>query len=139
MLKRLFLVLAIPLYALPGCSVTNGEEQTMYELASALTKLTAAVESAVRYKNADPNLQDQALLEFATRHDRHLLHPFDGYQLRARADGRHGITMVCTPEGYRALLEDAGCTARLDRHVWQEPSPQPCRIMLSASRVCPSR
>jgi hypothetical protein len=45
------------------------DSEEMYVKASALTKLSAAVESTVRYKNPPPDLGDSELLELATRHD----------------------------------------------------------------------
>ena len=45
------------------------DREEMYIKASALTKLSAAVESTVRYKNPPPGLNDRELLTLATRHD----------------------------------------------------------------------
>lgn len=138
MIGKGLVVVALILFTMPGCAISNGEEETMYQLAAPLTKLSAAVESAVRYKNASPNLSDDELIDLATRHDKSLLTPFVGYRVRARADGRHGIVMVCTREGERGLLEDIGCTAKLDRHLWQEVPARPCRFTITARSACPS-
>jgi hypothetical protein len=106
----------------------------MYVKASALTKLSAAVESAVRYKNLPSDLGEQELLVFATRHDPALLESFRGYKVRVLRRERHSIVLICDAAGDRALLEDAGCTGPMDRARWKEP--QSCEFSVDPGRVC---
>jgi hypothetical protein len=49
------------------------DSEEMYIKDSALTKLSAAVESTIRYKNPAPDLSDSELLALATKHDPILL------------------------------------------------------------------
>ncbi len=104
--------------------------------ASALTKLSAAAESAVRYKDAPEDLADRALLEWATSHDPALLAPFSAYTLKVLRQGRHAIVLVCTEDGAIALLEDAGCTAELDRHRWRDTPDAACGFSIEPRIVC---
>ena len=84
----------------------------MYIKASALTKLSAAVESTVRYKNPPTGLDERELLTLSTRHDPALLDNFKGYTIRVLRQSRHSVVLVCDATGSRALLEDAGAPAR---------------------------
>src|SRR5450830_1581469 len=74
-----------------GCASIgqSPNEETMLIKASALTKLSAAAESAVRYKDAPEDLTDRALLQWATSHDPALLAPFSAYTLKVLRQDRH--------------------------------------------------
>ena len=104
--------------------------------ASALTKLSAAAESAVRYKDVPEDLTDRALLRWATSHDPALLAPFPAYTLKVLRQDRHAVVLVCTEDGTIALLEDAGCTAELDRHRWRDTPDAVCGFSIEPRVVC---
>jgi hypothetical protein len=111
----------------------------MYGLASALTKLSAAVESAVGFKDPPVTLSDADLLVFATQHDPALRAPFDSYRLRILRRDPHAAVLVCTSDGRQALLEDAGCSAALDAHRWKDAPPTPCEFTMNVAAVCSPR
>lgn len=135
-MKRLLACAAV--VALLGCAATgpspNGE--TMLIKASALTKLSAAAESAVRYKNAPADLTDRALLHWAASHDPGLLAPFSAYTLKVLRRDRHTVVLMCSEDGTLALLEDAGCTAKLDRHRWRDTPGAVCGFSIEPGAVC---
>lgn len=135
MTKQIFIFLFLVLPITTGCVITADADESMYELGAALTKLSNSVEAAARYKSGSAGLTDEALLQYATQHDPGLLAPFEGYRLGARIENRHAAVLVCTSDGRQALLEDAGCTARLDRHLW-EHGAQACRFTLHLDQVC---
>ncbi len=115
----------------------SADEEAMMIRASALTKLSTAVEAAVRYEaEASAGLDGRALLEFAARDDAALLERFAGLELRAARGDRHASVLVCSPDGSQALLEDAGCTSRLDRHAWREADAAPCEFRLDLAALC---
>jgi hypothetical protein len=111
------------------------DSEEMYVKASALTKLSAAVESTVRYKNPPPDLGDSELLELATRHDPVLLENFQGYKLRVLRQERHSVVLVCDATGTRALLEDAGCSGPMDRERWMGKA-EACEFSIDTKQVC---
>lgn len=111
------------------------DSEEMYIKASALTKLSAAVESTVRYKNPPPELGENELLTLATRHDPILLENFKGYRVRVLRNERHSVVLVCNAAGTHALLEDAGCSGPMDRNRWLE-KPEPCEFSLDTKAVC---
>ena len=121
-----------------GCmhSVSRSDKR-MWTLASALTKLSKAVESTVRYDPTTGSLTEKQLLAAATRNDPGLLTPFEGYEVRVSTPARHAIVLVCTGDGRQGLLEDAGCSAELDRHLWQEHPALPCAFTVDVLKACP--
>jgi hypothetical protein len=133
------IVAAVVIFLLAGCasSPERIDAEEMYVKASALTKLSAAVESAVRYKNPPSGLGDGELLDFATRHDPVLLENFKGYKIRVLRRERHSVVLVCDPAKDRALLEDAGCTGPMDRARWKE-QPESCEFSIDPQMVCPA-
>ncbi len=124
--------------SLLGCRHSPPGGSEMYELAAALTKLSAAAEALVRYGDAPEGLDDAQLLLRATASDPALLAHFQGYLLRVSRDDRHAVLLVCDKAGRQGLLEDAGCTAAMDRHLWKENPAKPCAASLLARAVCES-
>jgi hypothetical protein len=121
---------------LNGCALVSHKEneETMYIKASALTKLSAAVEATVRYDSLSASLSDQELLNLATEDDPSLLEPFNDYLLKVNKDFNHAIVLMCSKNGMQGLLEDAGCTASMDNHLWKIQAS--CAFTLSSDVVC---
>jgi outer membrane murein-binding lipoprotein Lpp len=131
--KTTVFILAVVLLA--SCA-TQPNEQEMDYLASALTKVSAAVDATVRYRRLPENMSESELLRAATAHDNQLMKPFDGFTVRVLRSGRDSAVLVCQPRG-RALLEDAGCTAKLDVHRWNAPGGNDlCEFTLDLNTVC---
>lgn len=134
--RRPFLYLLI-LFVLSGCHANGADtSEEMFVLGSALTKLSAAAESAVRYKAPPSSLTDRELLVFATRHNPSLLTPFEDYMLHVLREDRHAVVLVCTKDGQKALIEDAGCSAELDARHWE--SDMACGFTVKPTVVCAS-
>lgn len=126
------------IYLIVWCSLASAQavtEEDMLVKASALTKVTVAAESAARYKDPSPDLSEREFLEFSTRHDPSLLEPFAGFTLRALWRDRRGLVLVCTADGKVRLLEDAGCTAELDKHHWRE-TESACEFSINVAEIC---
>lgn len=141
-MKRKFAIQAIALWfillASAGCTVSRASEvEKMYILGSALTKLSAAVEATVRYEDPPVGIGDAELLGLATKHDTGLFEPFADYTVRVSRQGNHGVVLICDKDGKIGLLEDAGCSSEMDRHLWKENPPKPCGFTVNAIDVCP--
>lgn len=134
--------LAVLLVAvLTGCATLSPEQKHAEEMltaASALTKVAAAAEASARYGNPPENLTDVEFLQFATAHDPALLQPFAKYQLKSIRKERHAVILLCSADGVVALVEDAGCTAQVDRHHWQSAPTPPCAFTLEPAKICPA-
>ncbi len=137
MIRKLTLGIFISAFLMTGCASAGPtiDQESMYILASALTKLSASVESTVRYKNPPSDISDDELLKLSTQHDPALLDPFAGYTLKVLQEDRHAIVLVCTEDGAQGLLEDVGCSAAMDKHVWQLEM-NACVFTLSPADVC---
>jgi hypothetical protein len=117
------------------CCIASDAEDN-YTLASALTKLSAAVEATVRYDEPPPGLNDFELLKLATKEDPKLLEPFAGYQIKTLVQNKHAAVLVCDDAGKVALFEDAGCTSQMDRNHWKNDSKTPCTFSIKLDEVC---
>ena len=125
------------LFTASGCaSYHSNKGETMRPLASALTKLSSQAESLVRYQAPPVDATDEELLQLATKNDPGFLDTFKGYKLRVRSQDRHAIILLCTEDGTVGLLEDLGCTASLDRNLWEESMAMPCEFSLSIKLGC---
>ncbi len=88
----------------------------------------------MRYKKPPEKIKDSDLLKLACKRDPKLLEPFKKYTVKVHKENRHAIVLVCTPNGKQGLLEDAGCTAKMDKHLWK--SSVACKFTLKVKDVC---
>ncbi len=108
---------------LAGClgAQANSDEE-YFQLASALTKLSKAVDFVVSFENPSIETTSPELLKLATSNDPSLLKPFEKYSLQVIRKDSSAIILVCTKDGEYAILEDVTCSSTLERHAWQESS-----------------
>lgn len=133
--KSIFVILLMLTTTGCTCCIASDVEDN-YTLGSALTKLTAAVESTVRYDDPPPKLNDLELLQLSTKHDPTLLEPFSDYVLKTFVQNRHAIVLVCDKTGKYAMLEDGGCTSKLDKHLWKEAPEANCSFTIKLGEIC---
>lgn len=117
-----------------GCAFSQNEE-AMYPLSSRLIKLTESAEALERYTQPSRSLSDQEFLVQAVEHDPQLLAPFDEYLIKVQRDGHNVNLLVCTQDGRTALLEDLGCTPRVDIHRWQMGN-ESCTFSMNVEADC---
>ena len=125
--------------ALWGCTA-NGQtfdKEEMLTKASALTKVARAVSSAVEFKDAPASLSEEELLRFATQHDPEMLQPFRDYVIRPRRVGMASSVLMCTKDRRIGLIEDSGCSARSDAHLWERSPHVPCEFQVNLEQACP--
>ncbi len=134
----LFVLVAAWACAGPARDLALTDEQLLIK-ASALTKVAAALESAVRFKGAPERLSEEELKDFATRHDPGLLEPFRSFTVRVRRQGPNSSVLLCTADGRTGLIEDAGCTARVDARLWEREPQVGCEFALDLEAVCAPR
>jgi len=95
------------------------------------------VEATVRYEDPPQGISDKELLDLSTKHDPGLMEPFADYTLRVSREDAHAVVLVCDKDEKTGLLEDAGCSSEMDRHLWKENPPMPCDFTVKAKDVCP--
>ena len=121
--------------AVSGCASRPTTNQ-MNQLASSLTKLSAAVDAIVRYDDLPQHADDSVILSKVLAANPSLLDDFKGFQLKLIRSADDSAVLVCDASGRNALLEDAGCTAKLDAHRWDTPQPSRCEPSLILKQVC---
>ncbi len=134
-MNRQRIVIAALTLSLAACA-SQPSERDMNHLGSALTKVSAAVDATARYRRSADGLNDAHLLQAATAHDPSLLKPFEGLTVRVLREGRDSAVLVCKANGKTPLLEDSGCTARMDVHRWSQVANDRCEFTLDLKQVC---
>lgn len=121
--------------AFAGCATSHTERELNFT-ASVLTKVSAAVDSTVRYTQVLEQTTSAELLALSTEHDPALMEPFKNFSVLVRRVGPYSEVLVCEPDGSKGLLEDAGCTAKLDKHLWRDNPPALCQFTLDLETLC---
>jgi len=120
-----------------ACTTGASKELTASErgsLSTLLVNLSSAVDSYFSTLPAAPTENDADILAKATSPDPSLLAPaFNDYQLKTQYQGHYAVLLLCSKDGSVAYMEDAGCSARLDRQVTQTA---PCEFTLKVSPNC---
>jgi len=130
-------VLAAALLGLPGCrTCAQRRSEAMANLSQALLRLSSAAEGVVGYGDLPPGAGEKEILEAVAKGDPGLLAPFQGYSLHAQRQGKHAVLLVCEAGDRAGLLEDAGCSAPLEKALWAANPPEPCKFSLEASSIC---
>jgi C4-dicarboxylate-specific signal transduction histidine kinase len=134
-MRRLALVVALSWWV-AGCQSQQLDEAALREKESALNKLAASLESAVRFQDAPESMSEEQLKAFAVKEDPAQLDPFRELLVRVRRQARYSSVLVCTADGSRALWEDAGCTPPLDLRLWDRNPPAACAFQLDLAQTC---
>jgi hypothetical protein len=125
---------------LAGCAATLPSqpymEENMLPLAADLTKVSAAAEATLRYGAPLASDSDDEFLATSVAHDPGLLTPFTPYKIQVMRQAGHVAVLVCSADGRVALLEDAGCTAAMDRHRWKNQPLTPCAFTVDLQQLC---
>ena len=80
-----------------------------------------------------PGSDGEILIE-ATQHDKRLLAPeFQPYTLKIQYQNPYAVLLLCDKDSNQAIMEDAGCTAPLDRQIRDN---KPCEFTLQVKPGC---
>lgn len=105
-------------------------------LSTKMVNLSSAVNTYFSGLSEAPQEATDEILKTATRRDPRLLAPeFEPYTLQVQYQNPYAILLLCSKDGQHAIMEDAGCSARLDRQVTGEA---PCEFTLQVSERCES-
>ncbi len=133
MIKTITTLMAVALAS--GCAA-QVDEREMNFLASALTKVSASVDATVRYNDLPSGITPSEVLEMSVSHDPSLLKPFEKKRVLVLIDGKDSSVLVCDAQTGKALLEDTGCTARMDSHRWTSVASNQCEFTLNVKALC---
>ena len=109
------------------------DEKEQAQLAVRLLNLSAAAEGYFSSLPTAPSDNETEMLRKVTEHDPRLLNQLDKHRLRIKYSQKHALLLLCTADGKQALLEDIGCTTRLDRQVREAA---PCEFTLKVEAAC---
>jgi len=111
------------------------DAQERGRLSTKMVNLSSAVNTYFSDLPEAPTDSDAIILQNATRHDKRLLAPeFEPYVLKVQYQNPYAVLLLCSKNGNHAIMEDAGCSARLDRQVTHHVAP--CEFTLRVSRGC---
>lgn len=135
MKQQFFMILAVLLLfggcASNGSHLPGADERGL--LAVKMVNLSAAVDAYFMTMPTAPKESDAVVLRQATSHDPRLLAPeFSAYALKVQYQNPYAVVLLCSTDG-KAIMEDAGCSARLDR---QAPADADCRFPLRVLPGC---
>ena len=119
-----------------GCVLLSAQPKRG-TLAAKMMNLSAAVENYFSELPGPPplDMEEKEILKLATEHDNDLLaREFKRYRLKVQYQAGHAVLLLCSEDGTKVLMEDAGCTARLDRKAFRENLP--CAFALTVNEDC---
>lgn len=131
-LISLVAVLVLSACATPSDATPDAKERGI--LSTKMVNLSSAIDTYFTDLSKAPTDSDATILQNATRHDKRLLAPeFEPYVLKVQYQNPFSVLLLCSKDGKQAIMEDAGCSARLDRQVLHVA---PCEFTLRVSRGC---
>jgi len=137
MQHRILISLAVTLL-LEACVITPidaaPDVKERGRLSTKMVNLSSAVDTYFADLSEAPIDSEVNILQNATRHDPRLLaSEFQSYVLKVQYQNPYAVLLLCSKDGNRAIMEDAGCSARLDRQVSQAV---PCEFTLRVTQNC---
>lgn len=131
-LISLVVVLLLSACSAPLAATPDAKERGI--LSTKMVNLSSAVDTYFADLSKAPTENDATILQNATHHDKRLLAlEFGPYVLKVRYQNPYAVLLLCSKDGNRAIMEDAGCSARLDRQVIYVA---PCEFTLRVSQGC---
>jgi predicted nuclease of predicted toxin-antitoxin system len=115
----------------PTCLPTDEERG---RLSTRMVNLSAAVDTYFADLPGKPTDSDAVILQKATQHDARLMaKDFDNYVLKVQYQNPYAVVLLCSKNEKIAIMEDAGCSARIDRQVTKTA---PCEFTLRVNQGC---
>lgn len=136
-MKYRALIGIIPAILLAACvtalaAAPDNEERG--RLSTKMVNLSEAVDTYFAGIPKAPTDSDSIILQNATRHDKRLLATeFEHYVLKVQYQNPYAVLLLCSKDEKMAIMEDAGCTARLDRQI---TNVAPCEFTLHINQGC---
>lgn len=130
--KNLILVLMLSACATSIAAGPSDEERG--RLSTHMVNLSSAVDTYFAGLSEVPTDNDADILNKATEHDSRLLAPeFKSYLLKPQYQSPYAVLLLCSKDGRQAIMEDAGCSASIDRQVTYDA---PCEFTLHVTEGC---
>ncbi|MFV0350069.1 MAG: hypothetical protein ACK5JO_15960 [Halodesulfovibrio sp.] len=134
-MRKLSCAILFVVILLAGCNPYGVKPANDPTLVPPMQKLTRAVDSYVRYDKPDAAMTSDQILLKATEHDKGLLTPFGKMSLEVLREGDNVVVLLCDSYKDVALMEDSGCTAKVDKNYMGNSTP-PCVFTLTPAELC---
>ncbi|MDO9269522.1 MAG: hypothetical protein Q7T96_10490 [Methylobacter sp.] len=132
LLISLVTALLVGACAAPITAAPDAKERS--RLSSKMVNLSSAVDAYFADLAEAPIDSDADILDNATRHNTHLLATeFEPYLLKVQYQKSYAVLLLCSKDSSRTIMEDAGCSVRLDRQVSRVA---PCEFTLLVKQGC---
>ena len=136
-MKRSSLIILASTLLLGACIslfASDPDAEIRGRLSTKMVNLSLAVDTYFADLPQAPTDSDAVILQKATSHDKRLLAPeFEAYMLKVQYQNPYAVLLLCSKDGSRAIMEDAGCSARIDRQVTHNA---PCVFTLRVHQGC---
>jgi len=107
------------------------------ELGPSLLRLTSAVDGVCERPAVygfPVGGSGKELIRLAVEDDPSVPVSFEGLVVKAKCENNHAIVLVCDSEGKMTLMEDSGCTIKIDYRT--EKPARACEFSIQVEAVC---
>ena len=136
-MKHYSLINVFAVVLLTACATSNAlavDEDERGILSTKMVNLSSAVNAYFSGLPSAPVDNDETILKNATQHDPRLLaDEFKPYLLKTQYQNPYAVVLLCSADGKQAIMEDAGCSAQLDRQIKDDA---PCEFKLHVTKGC---
>lgn len=115
---------------------TADDDETLMRAAAVLRTIANDVDTFVSSTPEASAIPEADIIRRATIRDPGRLGALDDYVLRVRIEGRNSAVLMCSKDSARGLVEDAGCSGRVDKLYFREAPGQTCAFTLNLAEVC---
>jgi hypothetical protein len=104
------------------------------ELSSRMVELSRVVDTYFSTLSVPPTENDQEIISKAVENTTGSVDPmFNNYQLHVQYQQHFAVLLLCDKDNKHALMEDAGCSAGIDRQIRK---PADCKFTLQVTKGC---
>lgn len=136
-MKYRALIGVTPIFLLAACLTATAappDNEERGRLSTKMVNLSEAVDTYYSRLPKAPDDSDTVIMQNATQHDKRLMATeFEHYVLKVQYQNPYAVLLLCSKDGKKAIMEDAGCSARLDRQVINDAS---CEFTLHVNQGC---
>jgi len=121
-------------FLVAGCAnCASYNDESMFDYASKLKDIAQAIDGEVKFGDVE-GLSLNDIIVRATANEPRALEYFSGYQLQFKIKDGNAVALMC--DGNISLIEDAGCSAKVDKMLWNTPKANSCHFSLDISPIC---
>lgn len=135
-MTTLRLVAAVVILLGAGACARANDDETLMRAAALLRTIANDVDAFVSSSPEASTLPEAEIIQRATIRDPSRLVELGDYVLRVKVEGRNSAVLMCSSDRTRGLVEDAGCSGRVDKLYFREGPGQSCVFTLNLAEVC---